>query len=216
MIEQGSWRSLIALAEAMTVQAAQHMNTDALPPRLGGGIRLMLEYRHRISNDVDLFVRDAQWLIHFSPRTHRQFGADIQSFEESGSALTLNSKIGQIRLNVAQSLLYEMPETSRDSVFALDTCAEVIAKKLFYRGELLTCQDLFDWMTVTGAEPDLTQKLSRAGLLRGIRLLALEARLAMMASDPQAQQKWATIRPSPVISLVDAVGWATGAIKTYA
>ncbi len=39
----------------------------ALHPLLGGGTRLMLSLHHRLSDDIDLFIRDPQWIGYLTP-----------------------------------------------------------------------------------------------------------------------------------------------------
>ncbi len=55
--KSGSWRKLEQLALEMIADAAQHAGS-AFTPQLGGGTRLMLALEHRISDDIDLFIRD--------------------------------------------------------------------------------------------------------------------------------------------------------------
>ena len=71
--EQGSWRNLLALAQEMTADAQRHSGGVQLNAQLGGGTRLMLALDHRISNDIDLFIRDPQWIGFLTPRLNDRF-----------------------------------------------------------------------------------------------------------------------------------------------
>lgn len=61
----GSWRRLEAIAQAVVADANKTAGMT-LQPLLGGGTRLMLALEHRISGDIDLFIRDPQWIGYLS------------------------------------------------------------------------------------------------------------------------------------------------------
>ncbi|MFT4179702.1 MAG: hypothetical protein QM612_09620, partial [Thermomonas sp.] len=65
--QSGSWRSLERTALAI-IADVQERAGGAFQPKLGGGTRLMLALDHRISHDIDLFMRDPQWIGYISPR----------------------------------------------------------------------------------------------------------------------------------------------------
>jgi hypothetical protein len=77
--ESGSWRYLANLAAQM-VKDAEHHAKSTLEPHLGGGTRLMLALQHRISHDVDLFIRDPQWLGYLTPRLNDRFEHLIDAY----------------------------------------------------------------------------------------------------------------------------------------
>ncbi len=133
----GSWRKLEQMALAMVTDAQQHAGA-AFAPRLGGGTRLMLALEHRISHDIDLFIRDPQWIGYLTPRLNSRFETGLQSYDENAVSLKLKYAEGEIDFTVGMSLLDLPAEQSGDSGFALEPVAEVLAKKLFYRGWALT------------------------------------------------------------------------------
>ena len=57
--QQGSWRRLAAFAHTLVLDAEAQAGTR-MSPLLGGGTRLMLALQHRISHDIDLFIRDGR------------------------------------------------------------------------------------------------------------------------------------------------------------
>lgn len=63
----GAWRVLEKLAVEIVNDAAENAKSD-FKPVLGGGTRLMLAMAHRISDDIDLFIRDPQWIGYLTPR----------------------------------------------------------------------------------------------------------------------------------------------------
>jgi len=204
----GTWRQLEALAHRMVAYAESKAGGALMSPRLGGGTRLMLDLRHRISDDVDLFISDAQWLSYLSPRLNDQFETHIQSYDETGEALKLDCAGGQIDFIVRPSLLGGSPKFSPESLFEMDSCEEVLAKKLFYRGELLTSRDLYDWRAVAAKYPGVSEKIAAARLFDATRYDSLLQRLSAMATDPRALEQWWKIRPSPSYSLDAAIKWA--------
>ncbi|AKS24280.1 hypothetical protein ABH19_11785 [Leptospirillum sp. Group II 'CF-1'] len=58
----GSWKDLEKRAAQIVFDAEASAGSGRLSPLLGGGTRLMLELSHRISRDIDLFIRDPQWI----------------------------------------------------------------------------------------------------------------------------------------------------------
>ena len=70
--ETGSWRRLEQVALALVRDASERAGPP-LRPLLGGGTRLMLALQHRISHDIDLFIRDPHWLGYLSPRLNDRF-----------------------------------------------------------------------------------------------------------------------------------------------
>ena len=65
--QAGSWRGLEQRPLAMIADAQQHAGA-VFEPLLGGGTRLMLALEHRISNGIDRFIRDPQWIGYLTPR----------------------------------------------------------------------------------------------------------------------------------------------------
>lgn len=143
----GAWRELARIASDMVADAERQAGF-VMQPKLGGGTRLMLALEHRISDDIDLFIRDPQWIGYLSPRLNDRFESVITGYEESATALKLRCPGGEIDFIVSMSLLGLPDEHHPDVPFALEPADEVLAKKLFYRGWALTPRDLFDWRTV--------------------------------------------------------------------
>jgi hypothetical protein len=55
--KEGAWLKLAGIASTI-VADAEKTATSSLHTVLGGGTRVMLALNHRISNDIDLFIRD--------------------------------------------------------------------------------------------------------------------------------------------------------------
>ncbi len=89
--QSGSWRSLENLALQMIADAQHHAGAQ-FSPQLGGGTRLMLALEHRISDDIDLFIRDPQWIAYLTPRLNDRFEAGLHGYDENAVSLRMPLK----------------------------------------------------------------------------------------------------------------------------
>jgi len=204
----GSWRRLATLAKAMVDDAGRAAGVPLLP-LLGGGTRLMLALNHRISQDIDLFIRDPQWIGYLSPRLNDRVADLVNRYEEDAQFLKLRLADGEIDFIVAMSLLGLPAEHSEESDFELEPVAEVLAKKLFYRGWALTPRDLFDWWFVRTRAPELAPTKPLAELLVS-KLDGIAVALSALGASARTQSEWSLIR-APELPLIEAaIGWANG------
>jgi hypothetical protein len=205
--ETGSWRTLLALAWEMAVDAERHCAGVKLGAQLGGGTRLMLALNHRISNDIDLFIRDPQWIGLLTPRLNDRFDPQLQGYEEDATWLKLRHAEGEIDFIVGMSLLGLPPEIDPAVPFPLEPVEEVIAKKLFYRGWELTPRDLFDWKSVC-EEPRFANVSSlMRDLLGDDKRAAIMAALESNSKSQAAAARWNAIQAVERPSLQDAIAW---------
>jgi hypothetical protein len=115
----------------------------------GGGTAMMLQVGHRESHDVDIFLPDAQLLSFLDPKLH-DFEFDIWPSDYGGDGtgfLKLAFEdIGEIDFIVAHAVT-DIP-TTRQTIEGeevdLETVAEIIAKKIHYRGAAIKPRDIFD------------------------------------------------------------------------
>ncbi|MGH7105156.1 MAG: nucleotidyl transferase AbiEii/AbiGii toxin family protein [Acetobacteraceae bacterium] len=205
--EQGSWRSLLALAQEMVTDAERHSGGVALSPQLGGGTRLMLALDHRISNDIDLFIRDPQWIGFLTPRLNDRFESQLKGYEEDATWLKLRHPQGEIDFIVGMSLLGLPGESDPTVPFPLEPVAEVIAKKLFYRGWELTPRDLFDWKSVCEDPRYANVPALMRNLLGEDKRSSIEAALKNSAVSQTAAARWNAIQAAEKSSLQEAVAW---------
>lgn len=187
----GSWLELARVAVEMVTDAEQRAGV-AMHPKLGGGTRLMLAFSHRISDDINLFIRDPQWIGYLTPRLNDRFESVTSGYEESASALKLRLPAGEIDFIVSMSLLGLPDDRAADVPFALEAVDEVLAKKLFYRGWALTPRNLFDWRAVV-REALLSMKTSRS-----------------------AAAAWEAIRAPDKPALDESIEWALCETEGYA
>lgn len=78
--QSGSWRNLERIALGIIADLRRQAG-DTFNPKLGGGTRLMLALDHRISHDIDLFIRDPQWIGYVSPRLNDCVEAVVSGYE---------------------------------------------------------------------------------------------------------------------------------------
>lgn len=86
--QQGAWRRLAAFAHIM-IEDAEARAGGRMSPLLGGGTRLMLTLQHRISHDIDLFIRDPQWIGYLSPRLNDRFEDTISGYNEEANFIKI-------------------------------------------------------------------------------------------------------------------------------
>ncbi len=126
----------------------------------GGGTALMLQIDHRESFDVDIFVDDPQILPYLNPQTQGYALNLTPNGYVSDGSKTLKivfEDVGEIDFICAASLtahpVVEVRVRGRDVL--LETPAEIIAKKMCYRGASMQPRDMFDIacvMKVLGGE----------------------------------------------------------------
>lgn len=203
----GSWRVLERMASEMVDDAAAAAKTE-FRPLLGGGTRLMLSLGHRISDDIDLFVRDPQWLGYLTPRLNDRFEDQIDAYDEGATSLKIKLPQGEIDFIVSMSLLGLPSEQSSECLFDLEPVAEVLAKKLFYRGWALTPRDLFDWWSIEAhlaADEVLMPQIAK--LIQG-RVSNIVQALTQMRASGVAAVVWQQIRAPDIPKFSETIDWA--------
>ena len=141
----GPWKSLLEKAFWLM----DSIKSDGLTlPRwsLGGGTVLMFYYGHRKSKDIDIFVPDPQFLGYVNPRLGGR-GEDVTTEYKDGTEFVkLFLPEGEIDF-VASTTLTENPFEEHEVLgrkVLLETPVEIVAKKLWYRGDRATPRDLLD------------------------------------------------------------------------
>lgn len=145
-----AWRAL--LERALDV-------LDEVGPQVrwtfGGGSALALKIGHRMSYDVDLFLEDAGTLRALSPNRNKAARAITDHWQEPGNYLKLRCVEGEIdfilggRLTELTPWLYQL----KDRYILVEEPAEILAKKLKYRGSRLLPRDIFDLLAVHRFDP---------------------------------------------------------------
>ena len=151
----------------------------------GGGTVLMRRYRHRYSKDIDIFVPDPQYLGHLSPRPHDAIEELAPRYIEQAGFVKLYFPEGEIDF-IASAPLTNPPalvESVLGREVRVQTSAEIIARKVYFRGAEFTARDIFDFALVIEREPDALPRIEH--LLRERR----DAILSRIASSDAILRK---------------------------
>jgi hypothetical protein len=143
-----NWARLFRIARALIHQVnSERPIIDRWT--FGGGTAMMLQIDHRESHDVDIFLPDPQLLPFLDPQTH-DFKLEIDPIDYEGDGsrfLKLSFKdIGEIDFIVGNSMTSSPTRrfvVEGESV-ELETIAEIIVKKIYYRGSSIRPRDIFD------------------------------------------------------------------------
>lgn len=134
----------------------------------------MRRHRHRFSKDIDIFVPDRQWLDYLTPRLNDTAESLTTDYVEEAASLKLRFGEGEIDF-VASTPLTDNPTTIErlfDRDVNVETSAEIVAKKIWHRGDRFTARDIFDLAMVCEKEPHSLRSIEP--ILRGRREVVLE------------------------------------------
>jgi Nucleotidyl transferase AbiEii toxin, Type IV TA system len=143
-----NWQALLAIARELIGQ----VNSDgAVIDRwtLGGGTALMLQIDHRESYDIDIFLDDPQ-LLGFLDPAKNDFRMALAPDNISGDGLRFQkfsfAGIGEIDFIAAGPLTKDkaVSRMIKGRKVELETVAEIIAKKVHFRGRSIQPRDIFD------------------------------------------------------------------------
>ena len=171
--ESQPWAPLLRTAFEL-VDAAESESGFAIPWSLGGGTVLMFRYNHRLSRDIDIFLEDPQHLGFFNPRLHDRLGSFDNSYDASAEAIKLRRPEGDVDFVVAAALT-DSPyrtETLLQRKLRVQTSAEIVARKLWHRGDRAMARDLLDLALVAKADRHLAGKIQASIDKNGARFLA--------------------------------------------
>ncbi len=126
---------------------------------LGGGTGLFLSLNHRVSYDIDIFLED--------PRTLKRIAGDPRikrisdDWQFQGNYLKLIRQEGEIDFILASNIT-ENPffvYNFKGTQINVETPAEIIAKKIRYRGSSFAIRDIFDFARAIDHDPHFMEKL---------------------------------------------------------
>jgi hypothetical protein len=126
VINRDSWQQILASAVSI-FDDLKSRKLDLPYLVLGGGTVLMFRFEHRLSRDVDFFMRDVQWLGYITPRLNDVVAAMVEGYEEQANSLKLVLPAGDIDFVAASTVTnfepIEMLEF-RNYSFPLETTEE--------------------------------------------------------------------------------------------
>lgn len=133
----------------------------------------MLRIAHRQSKDIDLFVPDPQYLGYVNPRLSDVAEGISTDYEEAAEFVKLYLPVGEIDVVVGQALTSVPYETVdyRGRMIRVETSAEIIAKKMWHRGDRAKGRDLFDLCAVASAEPEQLEMAKPFMVRHGVAFL---------------------------------------------
>lgn len=145
---------------------------------------------------------DPQYLGFVTPRLSDTAADLTQDYtEQPGAFVKLQFEEGEVDFVAAPNLLAEAWETwdIGGRFVKVETAAEIIAKKMYHRGDRATARDLFDFALVIEREP---QQLLAATpfLLRHREALCLRSGSRMPDCAPRStpSPRWTTRRASTI------------------
>jgi len=162
-LPDGAWKDLLPHALSIIEDIERHGTPNPFWT-FGGGTVLMFRYNHRLSKDIDIFVPDPQYLGFVTPRLSDVAAAVTSQYvEDQSSYVKLIRPEGEIDF-VASPNLTETPFEIWNiggQHIRVETAAEIVAKKLWHRGDRATARDLFDLSLVIEREPKALFKASK-------------------------------------------------------
>ena len=163
-----AWRTLLELA----LPALDELGAD-VKWTLGGGTGLALKLEHRISYDIDIFLEDAGHLRALSPSRNRASRAISDRWQDPGHYLRLEREEGVIDFIVAGRVTDLAPwlYSFKGRDIPVEEPAEILAKKLRYRGSRIIPRDIFDILAVQRLDPAIV-KMAVAAAPDGARRAA--------------------------------------------
>lgn len=185
------WRPLFKRALAILDEAERV--GGSLTWSFGDGTVLMLRHRHRYSHDIDIFVPDPQWLGCLSPRLNTVAESLAANYVEGAEFLKLSFAKGEIDFVAAGSLTPKpfLRERHFERDINVETSAEIVGKKLWFRAESFKARDLYDLATVIERDPGALREIGPLLRVKGPVIIDLAAsKRALMKEDFEALERY--------------------------
>ena len=156
-----TWETLFSQALRVIGEISKHGRDDPFWT-FGGGTVLMLRYGHRFSKDIDIFLPDPQSLGFVTPRLSDVAESITSDYVEAAGYVKLYLPEGEIDFVAAPNLTSPgfVFETVMGQPVRVETSAEIIAKKMWHRGDRITGRDIFDFALIAEREPDMLMSAS--------------------------------------------------------
>ena len=156
LLHEGPWRGLLQHAFRLIDDFQARGGLSEPYWTFGGGTVLMLRYHHRKSKDIDIFVPDPQYLGYVTPRLSDLAMEVASDYVEAAGYVKLIRSEGEIDFVASPNLTQQPFEwwnlLGRD--IRVETPAEIMAKKLWHRGDIVTGRDIFDLSLVIEKDPE--------------------------------------------------------------
>lgn len=138
-LPEGVWQTLLAHAFTLVDEIARRGISNPFWT-FGGGTVLMLRHGHRLSKDIDIFVPDPQYLGFVSPRLSDAAERVSVDYVEGPGYVKLLRPEGEIDFVASPNLTVQPYDewTLLGRKVKVETAAEIVAKKLWHRGDRAT------------------------------------------------------------------------------
>lgn len=150
-----TWETLFSQALKVIGEISRHGRDDPFWT-FGGGTVLMLRYGHRFSKDIDIFVPDPQSLGFVTPRLSDVAEAIASDYVEAAGYVKLYLPEGEIDFVAVPNLT--VPGFTHETILGhqvrVETSVEIIAKKMWHRGDRITGRDIFDFALIAEHESE--------------------------------------------------------------
>jgi hypothetical protein len=159
-----TWSTILASAYALFDDLGRKGFKDP-PFSLGGGTMLMLRFKHRLSQDIDFFGYDAQWLSLLSPRLNEAAAAIASAYAEQANNIKIVMPQGDIDFIIAGDIAVPVSRTKallEGREMLVDPTSEILAKKLFYRAASFKARDVYDLSAAIDLDPDEAKRAAQA------------------------------------------------------
>lgn len=158
----GKWRSSQWKQLLDLVLPALNELPHELTWTLGGGTALSISLNHRTSYDIDIFFQDASALKRLSPHKNEKIRALSDDWQQPGNCLKIERPEGDIDFLIARTFAASphFPYEFKGNTIFVETPAEIIAKKMHYRGSQFSVRDIFDMAAVSEIAPEVLSSIS--------------------------------------------------------
>ena len=184
-----TWETLFQRALVL-IDSVGKMGITLSDWTFGGGTVLMLRYRHRFSKDIDIFIPSPQYLNYLSPYLNETAEEMTGDYTLQAEYLKLQFPEGEIDFVVSEPLTQDpvIAETVLGRKVMVETSVEIVAKKVWHRGDRFRARDIFDLALVAEKEPEALKSITP--VLRDRKDLIL-ARI--QASDKNLREDFANL-----------------------
>lgn len=179
------WETLFKRALVL-IDSVQKAGITLSDWSFGGGTVLMRRYRHRFSKDIDIFIPSPQYLNYLSPHLNDVTEEMTGDYTLQAELLKLRLPEGEIDFVVSEPLTESAlsAETILGREVMVESSVEIVAKKVWYRGDRFKARDILDLALVAEKEPEALRAI--APVLRDRRdviLARIEADDANLRDD---------------------------------
>ncbi|RED51623.1 nucleotidyl transferase AbiEii/AbiGii toxin family protein [Aestuariispira insulae] len=130
----------------------------------GGGTALAQRFHHRISYDIDIFFENAAVLQKLSPNRNPKIKAITDNWQEPEHYIKIERPEGEIDFIIAmmRTVPGALPVEVSGHKILMEAAAEILAKKIHYRGSRAVARDVFDAMAVFHLDPKALEQAVKA------------------------------------------------------